>query len=288
MPPRNGLMSPVGERSPSGKDQHRQAVAGELADVLQRLPRAGLALRQREGVEEERRQVVVQRVGEPLAPACTRAGKKCALKNSLAIAGATRARQRARQRRQNHRHVHVALMVGREDHRPSSLRDARRPSTRTCANTRASGRIHVAWRQPPDERAPASGGSRTGNRPARRPASAASRLLDQLLAARRCSRLGEPRLVDARLKAILERDHQLDALERAQAELLERRRRRSSVAAARESSRSALRASPPVGAAAAPAAGLHPVANRARVSASACPRCAAARRSATPTHVRMR
>src|ERR1051325_7567003 len=39
-----------------GKDQNRPAVAGELADVLQGLPRAGLALRQRKRVEVERGQ----------------------------------------------------------------------------------------------------------------------------------------------------------------------------------------------------------------------------------------
>ena len=36
-------------------------------------------------------------------------------------------------------------------------------------------------------------------------------------------RLGEARFVDPRLEPILERHHQLDAFERAEAELLERR-----------------------------------------------------------------
>src|SRR5687768_16098594 len=46
-------------------------------------------------------------------------------------------------------------------------------------------------------------------------------VLDQLLEIANARDLRETPLVDARLKAILERDHQLDAFERAQAELLE-------------------------------------------------------------------
>ena len=46
-------------------------------------------------------------------------------------------------------------------------------------------------------------------------------VLDQLLQIANARDLRETPLVDARLKAILERDHQLDAFERAQAELLE-------------------------------------------------------------------
>ena len=46
-------------------------------------------------------------------------------------------------------------------------------------------------------------------------------MLDQLLEIANARDLRETPLVDARLKAILERDHQLDAFERAQAELLE-------------------------------------------------------------------
>ena len=48
-----------------------------------------LALWERECVEEQRREVVVERVGEPRATRML-GRKKCALKNSLAIAGATR------------------------------------------------------------------------------------------------------------------------------------------------------------------------------------------------------
>ena len=56
-------------RRPSGKISTEKPSLEHLADVAQRLPRAGLALRQRERVEEERRQVVVQAVGEPRPPA---------------------------------------------------------------------------------------------------------------------------------------------------------------------------------------------------------------------------
>ena len=59
---------------PLRKDQHGVAVAGDLADVAQRLARAGLALRQRERVEELAGEVVVQAVGEPGPPRRTRRG----------------------------------------------------------------------------------------------------------------------------------------------------------------------------------------------------------------------
>ena len=68
MPPRNGVISPVCERTPSGKIRTEKPSAGDLADVAQRLPRAGFALRQRKRVEEERGQVVVQPLDEHLAP----------------------------------------------------------------------------------------------------------------------------------------------------------------------------------------------------------------------------
>src|SRR5919197_3313614 len=45
-----------------GKDQNRDAVADEIADVAQRLTRAGFALRQRKRVEEERCQIVAETV----------------------------------------------------------------------------------------------------------------------------------------------------------------------------------------------------------------------------------
>ena len=97
----------------------------------------------------------------------------------------------------------------------------------------AQVREHARERQDPGglrqrggRAAPARRGSTTGSRPARS-TSACSRRRCR----RSCSQLGERlrasanlRFVDARLELILERDHQLDALERAQAQLLERRR----------------------------------------------------------------
>src|SRR3954464_6430165 len=47
------------------EDEQRIALGEQGADVAQRLPGAGLPLRQREGVEEQGRQVVVQAVGRP-------------------------------------------------------------------------------------------------------------------------------------------------------------------------------------------------------------------------------
>ena len=85
------------------------------------------------------------------------AGKKCALKNSFAIAGAMRARHAPGQRRQDHRHVQVALVVGREHDGPAASRSrCSRPCTRTHAKSRASGRIQV-------ELARRAGSSRTGH-----------------------------------------------------------------------------------------------------------------------------
>src|SRR5262249_52849351 len=48
-----------------GKDEHRKAVLENLADVPHRLTCAGFALRQRERVEEQGRQIVVEAVREP-------------------------------------------------------------------------------------------------------------------------------------------------------------------------------------------------------------------------------
>ena len=78
-------------------------------------------------------------------------GKKCALKNSFAIAGATRARHAPAQRGENDGHVHMALVVGGEDDRPFEIAQVLASSTRAHAKTRASGRIQVASEQPSDD-----------------------------------------------------------------------------------------------------------------------------------------
>ena len=122
-----------------GKDQHREAVAEQLARIAQRLARARLALRQRERVEECRRQVVLEASRDSLA-ARVPLWEKMRLEEFLRHRGGDTAAPPSRQRRENHRHIHVALMIRREDHRALS-RSARfsSPSTLIHANTRVSG-----------------------------------------------------------------------------------------------------------------------------------------------------
>src|SRR5262245_30689503 len=59
---------PPGRSTPFRKDQHRKSTLEYLADVAERLPRAGFALGQWKRIEEQRRQVVVEAVGEPRFP----------------------------------------------------------------------------------------------------------------------------------------------------------------------------------------------------------------------------
>ena len=103
---------------PLGEDQHRKAGVEHLADVLQRLPRAGLALGQRERVEEQRRQVVVERVGEPGAPRVLRR-KEVRLEEFLGHRRGDAVAEPGGQRRQDDRRIHVALVVRGENHRPA-------------------------------------------------------------------------------------------------------------------------------------------------------------------------
>ena len=109
------------------KDQHREAVADELARVAQRLPRARLALWQRERVEKGGREVVLEASSHPLST-------RVPLRKEMRLEEFLRHRRRdaaappAGQRCENHRHVHVALMIGREDHRaPPRCADAAIP-----------------------------------------------------------------------------------------------------------------------------------------------------------------
>ena len=78
------------------ENQHREAVREHLADVAQRLPRAGLALRQRKRVEEQRREIVVQAVGEPRAARPCSRGKEMRLEEFLAPSPARRGSASAR------------------------------------------------------------------------------------------------------------------------------------------------------------------------------------------------
>ena len=65
----NRSISPASDRLPSGKIRTDQSCRDEIADVLQRLSRAGFALRQRKRVEQQRGEIVVEAVGEPRAAA---------------------------------------------------------------------------------------------------------------------------------------------------------------------------------------------------------------------------
>ena len=57
------------------KNQDGKAILDDVADVPQRLARAGFALRKRKSVKEQSRKIVVERAGEPRQPACTRRGR---------------------------------------------------------------------------------------------------------------------------------------------------------------------------------------------------------------------
>ena len=282
MPPRNVVISPVSRAHALRKNQHREAVAGDLADVAQRLPRAGFALRQRKRVEEERREVVVQPLAEHLAPRLT-------FREEVRLEELLRHRRRdgladvAGHRREDDRHVEVALVIGGEDDRAVEIASrCSRPLTRIQANTRASGRIQVAWLS--RRITPTTGWrfqlrevDRLGDVGLRRaPRSSSARTSRDRL------RRGELRFVDARLQPVFERHHQLDALERAQPEILERRvgADRAAAGESREQRRDRIVA------ASTPRPAARRVATQSRIACAlqlpACPRCAAARRSSRP------
>src|SRR4029078_10318920 len=86
------------------------------ADVAQGLTRAGFALRQRERIEEQRREVVVEAVGKPRFPSVL-FRKEMWFEEFLRHRGRDTIAKAWRKAGENHRPIHVALMVGREDHR---------------------------------------------------------------------------------------------------------------------------------------------------------------------------
>ena len=174
-------------------------------------------------------------------------------------------------------------MVGREDHRARRDRaDARAPRRAVHAND-------ARQRQDPGRQADAADRARRPRPVPRREVDrlgrrrvARRRALDERAQLAEVARFGERAFVDARLKRVLERHHQLDALERAQPELLERRRRRQ-IVAARRTSRPAPRARRcPAARAAARRRRSSPSRGSPRASACACLRCAAARAPARP------
>ena len=88
----------------------------QLAHIPQRLADAGAPLRQRERVEEERREVVVQTVGEPLG-ARVALRKEVRVEEFLCHRGGDPVAPPRRQRIEDHGRVEMALMIRGEDHR---------------------------------------------------------------------------------------------------------------------------------------------------------------------------
>ena len=161
-------------------------------------------------------------------------GKEVRLEELLRHRGRHAIAAPRRQRRQDHRRVHVALVVRGEDDGTvrfdQRARGPRRGSTRTRA--RAAGATSAGSRA--GARAPATNGSTSGTRPdpltRRRLFGACS---TSVFSWPRSRAHRERALVDARFERVLERDHQLDALERAQPQLFERGRGRELRAARR-------------------------------------------------------
>src|SRR5262245_46893427 len=92
------------------KNQHRVAVVEYFADVRNRLPCTGFALRQGERVEEERRQVVIRGVLETLAE-WVAIGKEMRLEELLGHRWREAVAMAIGQGQEHNRRVHVALMV---------------------------------------------------------------------------------------------------------------------------------------------------------------------------------
>ena len=88
----------------------------QLAHIPQRLADAGAPLRQRERVEEERGEVVVQTVGEPLG-ARVALRKEVRVEELLCHRGGDAIAPPRRQRIEDHGRVQMALMIRGEDHR---------------------------------------------------------------------------------------------------------------------------------------------------------------------------
>src|ERR1700733_8548333 len=93
-----------------GENEQAPFAAGDLADVAQCSQCAGLALRDREAVEEQRREIVVQAVRKT-------ASVKMLFEEFLAHGGRHAITPARRQCVENPRHVHETLMIRREDDR---------------------------------------------------------------------------------------------------------------------------------------------------------------------------
>ena len=126
---------------------------------------------------------------------------------------------------QDDRRIHVALVVRGEDHGSAN-------SLQVLAAVDPNPREQAGDRQDPGRQAGAADGAR---RPGPVPRRKFDRLegcraglsaLDDRAQGRQIARFGERVFVDARAEGILQRHHQLDPFQRAQAKLLERGRRR--------------------------------------------------------------
>ena len=159
-------------------------------------------------------------------------------------------------------HVHVALMIGREDHRPFHVAQMRQsldvdPGKHTRERQqerRLCDRAKRAERAARDSRTGKSTGSGAGSAGA---GAAASRSRSATVVDVR-----ERRFVDRRVQRLFERHHHLDALERAETQLFERRPGLELAAAGvpRDDGRDARARSIP------PMAGGAPVCSHARIS----------------------
>ena len=141
MPGRNRAISRFGAAA-LRKYQYGVSGTDEVADVAQRLPRAGSALGERERVEEGRRQVIVQAVGEPRL-ASVAFGKEVRVEEFLHHRRRDAVAPARRERVQDHRAVEVALVVRGENYRPLDRSRCSSPVTVMLAKMRLRGSIHV-------------------------------------------------------------------------------------------------------------------------------------------------
>ena len=216
--------------APLGKDQYRGARAQQLAEMADGFAGAGLALGQREHVEEQAGQVVVEAVREP-PPQRVSADAEVRREEFLAGRGRHPVAPARRQRRQDDRRVQVALVVGRVDDRPRRRvqmvpaldgepgehpRQRQQPQSQVdppgqpCGPARGPGG-KVERRRGRGGR-PRGGGARKG-----RPGDERAQVPDG-------GRGGERGLVDGAVERLLERHEQLDAFDGAEAQLGQARR----------------------------------------------------------------
>src|SRR5262249_14911660 len=99
-----------------GKDQNRPALLRQLADIPDGFARAGLGLRNRKSVDEQRRESVDQAVRPPLAPRMT-LGMEMRVEELLPHSRSYAVSPAARQARQDDRRIEMALVIGGENHR---------------------------------------------------------------------------------------------------------------------------------------------------------------------------